>query len=119
MHFLIVSINLPLVKNHEYLLKALADPTRREIFESLRSGPRAVGELAAGMPVSRPAVSQHLKVLKEAGLVRESRQGTRGFYSIDPLGLEPLRTYLESFWGEVLTAFDAAAGKKTGGRDER
>jgi len=112
--YLMVSVNLPLVNNCEYLLRALADPTRREIFESLRSGPRAVGELAAGLPVSRPAVSQHLKVLKEAGLVRERRQGTRCFYSIDPLGLEPLRTYLESFWGEVLTAFEAAAGKENG-----
>jgi DNA-binding transcriptional ArsR family regulator len=101
------------MKAHKYLFKALADPTRREIFESLRSGPRAVGELAAGLPVSRPAVSQHLKVLKEAGLVREQRQGTRGFYSIDPCGLEPLRTYLESFWGEVLGAFEAASEKKT------
>ncbi len=106
------------MKGCENLFRALADPTRREIFESLRPGPRAVGELAAGLPVSRPAVSQHLKVLKEAGLVTERRQGTRGYYSIDPRGLEPLRTYLESFWGEVLAAFEAAAEKKTGGRDE-
>jgi DNA-binding transcriptional ArsR family regulator len=114
-----VSVYLPIVKAYHDLLRALADPTRREIFESLRSGPRAVGELAAGLPVSRPAVSQHLKVLKEAGLVRERRQGTRGFYSIDPRGLEPLRTYLESFWGEVLTAFETAAENKNGGHDDR
>lgn len=114
-----VSIYLPIMKTCDDLFRALADPTRREIFESLRSGPRAVGELAAGLPVSRPAVSQHLKVLKEAGLVRERRQGTRGFYSIDPHGLGPLRTYLESFWGEVLTAFQTAVEEKTGGPDER
>ncbi|MCW8985581.1 MAG: metalloregulator ArsR/SmtB family transcription factor [Thermoanaerobaculales bacterium] len=107
------------MRAHEHVLGALADPTRRRIFELLRSGPRAVGELAAGLPVSRPAVSQHLKVLREAGLVRERRQGTRGYYSIDPVGLEPLRTYLESFWGEVLAAFETAADEKMGGRDER
>jgi DNA-binding transcriptional ArsR family regulator len=100
------------MKTCENLFRALADPTRREIFESLRSGPRAVGELAAGLPVSRPAVSQHLKVLKEAGLVRERRQGTRGYYSINVRGLEPLRTYLESFWGEVLGAFEMAVEKE-------
>ncbi|MCG6949679.1 MAG: metalloregulator ArsR/SmtB family transcription factor [Acidobacteria bacterium] len=94
--------------SHEHLLKALVDPTRREIFERLRSGPRSVGDLASGLPVSRPAVSQHLKVLKEAGLVRERRQGTRSFHSVDPGGLEPLRRYLEKFWGEVLSAFDSA-----------
>ena len=107
------------MRAHEHVLGALADPTRRKIFELLRSGPRAVGELAAGLPVSRPAVSQHLKVLKEAGLVRERRQGTRGYYSIDPVGLEPLRAYLEEFWGDVLAAFKDAAEDKQGGRDER
>lgn len=101
------------------IFRALADPTRRRIFESLRSGPRPVGELAAGLPVSRPAVSQHLKVLKDAGLVSERRQGTRNFYAIDLRGLEPFRTYLESFWEEVLAAFEAAVEQKTGGRDER
>jgi DNA-binding transcriptional ArsR family regulator len=113
----LVSVYLPIVSTHERLLKALADPTRREIFESLRSGPRAVGELAAGLPVSRPAVSQHLKVLKEAGLVKERRRGTRGYYSIDPRGLEPLRSYLESFWDEILKAFEAAAENRMGGRN--
>jgi DNA-binding transcriptional ArsR family regulator len=105
------------MRPHEHLLRALADSTRREIFERLRSGPRAVGELAAGLPVSRPAVSQHLKILKEAGLVREQRHGTRGYYSIDPGGLEPLRRYLESFWDEVLTAFGSAADNRTGGQN--
>jgi DNA-binding transcriptional ArsR family regulator len=74
-----------------------------------------VGELAAGLPVSRPAVSQHLKVLRLAGLVQERRQGTRNIYSIDPRGLDPLRAYLEEFWGGVLAAFEEAADEKMGG----
>lgn len=110
-----VSLYLPIVNAHEDVLSALADRTRRQIFEGLRRGPRAVGEVAAGLPVSRPAVSQHLKVLREAGLVREQRRGTRNYYSIDPRGLDPLRAYLEEFWGEVLAAFEAAADKKMGG----
>jgi DNA-binding transcriptional ArsR family regulator len=95
------------VKDHEHVLGALADPTRRKIFEGL--------ELAAGLPVSRPAVSQHLKVLRLAGLVQERRQGTRNIYSIDPRGLDPLRAYLEEFWGGVLAAFEEAADEKMGG----
>jgi DNA-binding transcriptional ArsR family regulator len=86
---------------------ALADPTRREIFERLARGPRAVGELASELPVSRPAVSQHLKVLKEAGLVIDEAQGTRRVYEIDPNGLGALRAWLDRFWGEALTAFKA------------
>ena len=113
-----VSVYLPIVKTHDNVLGALADRTRRKIFEDLRQGPRAVGELAAGLPVSRPAVSQHLRVLKEAGLVRENRQGTRNYYSIDLSGLEPLRAYLDEFWGGVLSAFEKAADKKSGGPDE-
>lgn len=107
------------MKKHEFVLGALADPTRRRIFEELRQGARAVVELAAGMPVSRPAVSQHLKVLKEAGLVRERRQGRRNLYAIDPHGLEPLRAYLEGFWSDVLAAFETAAVKNKGGRHGR
>jgi DNA-binding transcriptional ArsR family regulator len=107
------------MRSHEALLKALADPTRRTIFERLRAGPRAVGELATGLPVSRPAVSQHLKVLKNAGLVNEEKQGTRSFYSIDPRALEPLRAYLDNFWSEALSAFAAYANDTTGGRNER
>jgi DNA-binding transcriptional ArsR family regulator len=114
-----VSLYLPIVKAYELVLGALADATRRKIFEDLRKGPRAVGELAAGLPVSRPAVSQHLKVLREAGLVREQHQGTRNYYSIDLRGLNPLRAYLEEFWGEVLAAFEAAANEKNGGRHEQ
>jgi DNA-binding transcriptional ArsR family regulator len=101
-------------------LQALADPTRRTIFERLRAGPRPVGELASGLPVSRPAVSQHLRVLREARLVREQRQGTRNLYRIEGAGLEELRTYLEGYWGEVLDAFkQAAEGKAKGGRNGR
>ena len=109
-----VSLYLPLVNSHEIVLSALGDPTRRKIFEGLRRGPRAVGDLAAGLPVSRPAVSQHLRVLKNAGLVRENRQGTRNYYSINAKGLEPLRAYLEEFWSGVLAAFETAVEEKKG-----
>ena len=86
-------------------LAALADPTRRDVFEGLRRGPQSVGELAAKLPVSRPAVSQHLKVLKEAGLVTDRPQGTRRVYQIDPQGLGPLRQWLDAFWADALKAF--------------
>jgi DNA-binding transcriptional ArsR family regulator len=92
---------------------ALADPTRRAVFERLRNGPRAVGDVAHGLPVSRPAVSQHLKVLKEARLVTAYRDGTRQFYAIDTRGLSDLRAYLDSFWGDALNAFKAYAEKDT------
>jgi DNA-binding transcriptional ArsR family regulator len=90
-------------------MDALGDGTRREILERLRRGPLAVGELAAELPVSRPAVSQHLRVLKEAGLVTERRNGTRHLYRVDTDGLAEVRDYLESFWSDVLAAFEAAA----------
>jgi DNA-binding transcriptional ArsR family regulator len=90
-------------------MDALGDGTRRLILERLRGGPRAVGELAAELPVSRPAVSQHLRVLKEAGLVTERRNGTRRLYRVDTDGLAEVRDYLESFWTDVLAAFEAAA----------
>jgi DNA-binding transcriptional ArsR family regulator len=90
-------------------MDALGDPTRRAIFERLRSGPRAVGEIADELPVSRPAVSQHLRVLKEAGLVTERRNGTRRLYRLDPDGLGRLRDYFDSFWNDALAAFKAAA----------
>jgi DNA-binding transcriptional ArsR family regulator len=86
-------------------LAALADPTRRQVFEHLRSGPRAVGEIAEEMPVSRPAVSQHLKVLKDAGLVADRAEGARRVYYIDPHGLGPLRKWLDQFWDQALAAF--------------
>jgi DNA-binding transcriptional ArsR family regulator len=90
-------------------LTVLGDPTRRAVFERLRGGPLSVGEIAAGLPVSRPAVSQHLRVLREAGLVSERREGTRRLYRVEPAGLAELRTYLESFWDEALADFAAAA----------
>jgi DNA-binding transcriptional ArsR family regulator len=90
-------------------LAALADPTRRTVFERLRGGAKAVGEIADGLPVSRPAVSQHLKVLKDARLVTEYRDGTRRFYAIDTQGLEAVRKYLDGFWDEALTQFKAFA----------
>ena len=92
---------------------ALADPTRRSVFERLRKGPRAVGDIAHGLPVSRPAVSQHLKVLKDAQLVTAYRDGTRQFYAIDTHGLSAVRDYLDSFWGDALNAFKAYAEKDT------
>lgn len=88
-------------------LNALADPTRRAVFERLREGPVSVGEIAADLPVSRPAVSQHLKVLKEAGLVRDEADGTRRLYTLDPNGLGELRSWLDRFWDDALQAFKA------------
>jgi DNA-binding transcriptional ArsR family regulator len=84
---------------------ALADPTRRAIFERLAERPSAVGELAGELPVSRPAVSQHLKVLKEAGLVVDEPDGTRRIYRLDPDGVDALRGYLDQFWNQALVAF--------------
>lgn len=92
---------------YENALQALADPTRRRVFEHLREGPRAVGEIAARMPVSRPAVSQHLRVLKQVGLVADERAGSRRVYRIDPDGLGELRRWLDGFWEDALTAFKA------------
>jgi DNA-binding transcriptional ArsR family regulator len=86
---------------------ALADPTRRLVFERLAAGPAPVGEIARTMPVSRPAVSQHLKVLKEAGLVTDRPDGTRRVYQIDPKGLGAIRAWLDQFWGVALDAFAA------------
>src|SRR6266576_3907431 len=90
-------------------MDALGHPTRRAIFEQLRSGARSVGEIAAELPVSRPAVSQHLRVLKEAGLVTERRNGTRRLYRLNPDGLDELRRYVEDYWTDALAAFKAEA----------
>lgn len=90
-------------------MDALGDPTRRAIFERLRSGPLAVVEIADELPVSRPAVSQHLRVLKEAGLVTERRDGARRLYRVDPDGLGEVRDYFDDFWNEALAAFKATA----------
>lgn len=89
-------------------LAALGDPTRRAIFERLGDRPRAVGDLASELPVSRPAVSQHLKVLKDAGLVTDRPAGTRRIYQLDPEGIGALRAYLDQFWNQALAAFKAA-----------
>src|ERR1700744_3670485 len=93
--------------------EALADPTRRAGFERLADGPRAVGELAPGPPVSGPAVSQHLKVLKEAGWVPERAEGARRVYQIDPQGLGQIRAWLDRFWDEALEAFRAEVERET------
>lgn len=98
---------------YQTALQALADPTRRAVFETLRDGPRPVGELARGLPVTRPAVSQHLKVLKDAGLVSERKEGTRRIYGVEVNGLVELRRYLDTFWGEVLDAFQEYADENT------
>ena len=90
-------------------MSALGDPTRRAIFELLADGPRPVGEIARDLPVTRPAVSQHLKVLKEAGLVTDRHIGTRRLYQLNPEGVGALRAYLDRFWNRALTAFKAAA----------
>ena len=91
---------------------ALADPTRRHILEALRQRPKTAGELADGQPVSRPAVSQHLKVLQSARLVSVQPQGNRRLYSIKRDGLDDLRTYLESFWSDVLASYGAEIARR-------
>jgi DNA-binding transcriptional ArsR family regulator len=95
-------------------MDALGDPTRRRIFELLQGGPRAVGELAGELPVSRPAVSQHLRVLKEAGLVAEQKQGTRRIYRLDLGGLREVRAYFDRFWTTALDSFEAAVERDGG-----
>jgi DNA-binding transcriptional ArsR family regulator len=94
------------------MLTALADPTRRRVFEELRAGPKPVGAIAAKLPVSRPAVSQHLKVLREARLVGGRSEGTRRIYFIDPHGLGELRAWLDRFWDRSLVAFQAEVEKQ-------
>jgi DNA-binding transcriptional ArsR family regulator len=90
-------------------MNALGDPTRRAIFERLAEGPRPVGELAKDLPVSRPAVSQHLKVLKDAGLVTDRQEGNRRLYQLNPEGIGALRAYLDQCWNQALAAFKQAA----------
>jgi DNA-binding transcriptional ArsR family regulator len=92
---------------------ALGDPTRRAIFERLADRPRAVGELASELPVSRPAVSQHLKVLKDARLVVDRRAGNRRIYELDPDGVGALRAQLDGFWNKSLAAYKVAAEQRT------
>jgi DNA-binding transcriptional ArsR family regulator len=100
-----------------YAFTALADPTRRAVFERLRAGPCAVNVLAAGLPVSRPAVSQHLKALKDAGLVEERSQGVRRIYSVRREGLRELRDWIDSFWSDALEAFKKEVEKPDGGSE--
>ena len=90
-------------------IDALADPRRRDIVARLRDGPRSVSELARGLPVSRPAVSQHLKVLKDAGLVSVTARGTKREYALKPDGIADLRRYLDELWTDALAAYSAAA----------
>jgi DNA-binding transcriptional ArsR family regulator len=93
--------------NADRVLDALHDTTRRTVLERLREGPKSVGEIANDLPVSRPAVSQHLKVLKDAGLVNDRSEGTRRIYHIDPKGLGALRAWLDQFWDSALASFAA------------
>ena len=106
-----VSQVLPLSEAEEALLDALGDRTRRLILQQLRGGPKPVVEIARGLPVSRPAVSQHLKVLKSAGLVVDRRDGNRRIYAVDPDALTTLRGFLESFWRDALSRFAGAAAR--------
>ncbi len=100
-------------------LAALADPTRRRVFEELRAGPKPVGTIAAGLPVSRPAVSQHLKVLRNAGLVDDRTEGTRRIYFIDPRGLGALRAWLDQFWDQSLAAFQAEVEREGASKERK
>src|ERR1700755_1809863 len=94
------------------MMSALAEPIRQTIFDRLVDGPRPVGELAADLPISRPAVSQHLKVLKDVGLVVDRREGTKRLYQVDPAGLAILRSYLDQFWERALTSFAQTAAQE-------
>jgi len=107
------------VETYDIVIHALADPTRRSLLERLRDGPLCVLELAANTPVSRPAVSQHLRVLRDAGLVRSSRIGRRRVYALDPGGFEPLERYLEWWWEGVLGAYATAGGRGPTTEEER
>lgn len=100
-------------------IAALADPTRRSVFERIVEAPRSVQELAADLPVSRPAVSQHLKVLKEAGLVNETRKGTRRVYAADAKALGELRAYVEEMWRAALEKFEQSTGEMGESDDEK
>jgi DNA-binding transcriptional ArsR family regulator len=105
------------VKTYGNLFEALGDPTRRAVFELLAEQPLAVGELAGRLPVSRPAVSQHLRVLRDAGLVTDRPEGTRRVYSVNPAALEELRIYVEAFWRKALGDFKKATEER--GKESR
>ncbi len=97
--------------NASAAIDAISDPTRRRVFEGLADGPRSVADIARDLPVSRPAVSQHLRVLKDAGLVFDTKQGTRRLYQIDPEGIANIRAYFDQFWNRALAAFKDAADR--------
>ena len=101
-----------MMPNAERALDALGDPTRRLVFKRVREGTRSVREIADGLKVSRPAVSQHLKVLKTAGLAVARVEGTRRVYSLDTRGIEALRTWLDGYWDKTLVAFKTAAERE-------
>ena len=105
------------MKTYADPIDALGDPTRRRIFERLAEGPASVGTLADGMPVSRPAVSQHLRVLKDAGLVSDRQVGTRRIYAVDPAGVVALREYWDRLWSRALDGFRVAAEELASGRE--
>jgi DNA-binding transcriptional ArsR family regulator len=105
--------------NATAMLTALGDPTRQAILDRLTHGPLAVGQLAEGLPVSRPAVSQHLKVLKEVGLVVDRQEGTRRLYQVDPDGLAVLRAHLDAFWERSLAAFRDRTQQESGETHDR
>ena len=104
--------------NAEDMLTALGDPSRQAILDRLSDGPRAVGELASDLPISRPAVSQHLKVLKEAGLVLDEQIGTRRLYRVDPEALRLVREHLDRFWERSLSSFQRRAAAEKDPHDE-
>jgi DNA-binding transcriptional ArsR family regulator len=109
--------NLRFVETYEAVLEALGDRTRRQIVRRLRAGPSSVGELAAALPVSRPAVSQHLTVLRRCGLVRYEELGTRNVYRLDPAGLSELRAWLDGFWEAALDRYAGHRPLRGGGRE--
>ncbi len=103
--------------DHDQVLDALGDPSRRAILLALKPGPRSVAELAAELPVTRPAVSQHLKVLLAAGLVSFERQGTRNLYRLDHHGIAPVRAWVDELWGEALQRYAARAAEMARGQE--
>ena len=103
-----------MIANHSRLFIALGDPTRQVLFDRLGKRPLPVGKLAEGLPISRPAVSQHLKVLLDAGLVSVRQEGTRRLYQVDPRGVEAMRDYLDRFWDRALAALKRAAEAEHG-----
>ena len=103
-----------MITNHSRLFTALGDPTRQVLFDRLGRRPMPVGKLAEGLPISRPGVSQHLRILLDAGLVSVRQEGTRRLYQVDPRGVEAMRDYLDRFWDRALLALKRAAEAEHG-----